>query len=173
MLGPIHPAEGCVPFLRALAEIGTASEGWKLVLAGPESHEWRRMLEAAIRRKGGADRVKLASAPNLDAQRAWLAGATILADPSLRIHGPVSILQAIASGVPVLASTRVVPPGLEQVICVCPPRRGAFKQALLDLFALNAEQRDAIAMEARELGRALFDWPVLAERYVEFYRRLI
>ena len=173
MLGPIHPAAGYFPFLRALAEIGTLSEEWKLVLAGPQSGEWRQMLEAAVRRKGGVDRMKIAPAADLSAQRVWLAGSTILADPSLRIQGPVSILQAVASGVPVLASTCVTPPGMEEVIRVSRPRREAFKEALHEMLELSGQERDARAAAARKLGRSLFDWPILAERYVDFYRRLI
>ncbi len=173
MLGPIHPAAGYVPFLRALAEVGTPTDEWKLVLAGPQSGEWRQMLEAAVRRKGGADRMRIAPAADLSAQRAWLAGSTILADPSLRIQGPVSILQAVASGVPVLASTCVAPPGMEEVIRVCRPRREDFKQALHEMLELSAQELAAMADAARKLGRSLLDWPVLSQRYVDFYRRLI
>lgn len=173
LLGPIHPAEGCVPLLKALAEIGSETEGWNLVLAGHEKGEWRRMLEAAVERKGAAERITFAPAPDLPSLRAWLAGASILASPSLRIHGPVSILQAIASGVPVLASTRVAPPGLKNVIRVCAPRREAFKQALAALFELSARERADLASAARKQARSLFDWSVLADRYLDFYKKLI
>ncbi len=57
MLGPIDPIEGIVPLLKAFAEIGTVSDGWSIALVGREVGEWRKMLEAAIRRKGGEDRV--------------------------------------------------------------------------------------------------------------------
>lgn len=173
LLGPIHPAEGCVPLFKALAEIGSDTQGWKLVLAGPATGEWRQMLEAAVERKDWAERITFAPAPDLPALRAWLAGASILASPSLRIHGPVSILQAIASGVPVLASTCVAPPGLEHVIRVCAPRREAFKPALATLLELSDQKRADLAREARELGRSLFDWSVLADRYLDFYKKLI
>ena len=35
LLGPIHPVEGWVPLLTAFAELGTDSDGWYIVLAGP------------------------------------------------------------------------------------------------------------------------------------------
>ncbi|RME38072.1 MAG: hypothetical protein D6788_08135, partial [Planctomycetota bacterium] len=57
LLGPVEPAEGIVPLLKALAELGPAADGWRVVLAGPQPGDWRKMLEAAIRRKGATDRV--------------------------------------------------------------------------------------------------------------------
>ena len=80
MLGPIHPIEGFVPLLKAFSEIGPDSDGWSIVLAGREIGDWRRMLEAAIRRKGEENRVKVTSAPDVPTQRAWLARASLLAD---------------------------------------------------------------------------------------------
>ncbi len=121
MLGPIDPIEGIVPLLKAFAEIGTASDGWNIALVGREVGEWRKMLEAAIRRKGGEDRVQFASAMDLDAQRLWLSRASILAAPSLQIRCPISLLQAAAAGVPVIASRFLAPRTWEPCVRVSAP----------------------------------------------------
>jgi len=172
LLGPIHPVEGLVPLMKAFAEIGTEADGWHMVLAGRQVGQWRKMLEAAIRRKGGADRVLFASAPDVMIQRAWLARASALATPSLHQRCPVSTLQAMAAGVAVIASDRVAPDGLENAICVCHPTWRDLADALRRVFQLSDEDREAFARKARDAGRLLLDWSVLANQYVELYKSI-
>jgi len=130
MLGPVHPIEGFAPLLKALSELGPESNEWNVVMAGREIGEWRKMLEAAVRRKGGDGRVRFASASDASTQRSWLARASVLAAPSLQVRFPVSIMQAMAAGVPVLATSCVTPTGAEDVILFCAPVRGHLKPPL-------------------------------------------
>ena len=169
MLGPIDPIEGIVPLLKAFAEIGTASDGWKIALVGREVGEWQKMLEAAIRRKGGEDLVQFASATDPDAQRLWLSRASILAAPSLHIRCPISLLQAVAAGVPVIASRFLAPACLQDSIRVCEPTRYDVAAALRYMFGLSDEQRIAQGQRARKVVRESFDWSVLVDQYVPLY----
>ncbi len=173
VLGPIHPVEGFIPLLKALSELGPEFDGWHVVLAGPQIGDYQKMLEAAVRRKGGVGRVLFAEASDPHAQRSWLARASILVAPSLQIRFPVSIMQAVAVGVPVLATSCVTPAGLEDVVRVCAPSRGDLKLGLRSLLGLSDKDRAAMTRRAREVGRTVFDWPVLAGRYAELYRSLI
>ena len=88
-----------MPLLKAFAEIMSEAAGWTIVIAGPEKGDWRKMLEAAVRRKGANEQVRLTSAPDVAAQRAWLDRADVLASPALHVRCPVSIMQAVAAGV--------------------------------------------------------------------------
>ena len=170
MLGPLHPRGGCVALLKAIAEIGPDADGWNVVLAGSDNGEWRKMLESAVRRKKGEDRVTFAAAPTIAAQRALLARASLLASPGLHIGLPVSIMQAVASGVPVIASTCVAPPGLDGGIQVFEPRREALREALRSVLTLPDESRRAMAEMARTVGRSALDWSVLADQYALLYK---
>ncbi len=172
ILAPIHPAEGYVPLLKAFSELGPAADGWNVVIAGREVRQWRKMLEAAIRRKGGADRVVFTKAPDLASQRAWLDRASVLAAPSLRTRCPVAVMQAVASGVPVLATTCVTPTGLEDVIQVCAPTRADLQAGLRLLLGLSDEERAAWARRARDVGRKVCDWSSLVDRYARLYQRV-
>jgi len=172
MLGPIHPIEGFVPLLKAFAEIGPASDGWGVVLAGRETGEWRKVLEAAVRRKGEEDRVVIAPAPDVATQRAWLSRATALAAPSLHVRFPVSVLQGVAAGVPVLASSSVAPMGLEDVVRVCGTSRDDLKAGLRWLLTLKDAERTELGQRARSVAQAKFDWSVLAEQYVQLYQSI-
>ncbi len=172
LLGPIHPDEGLVPLVTAFAEIGPVADGWNIVLAGPEIGDWRRQLEAAVRRKGAAERVLFTPAPDVATQRAWLARASVLAAPSLHYRCPVSIMQALAAGVPVVASDRVVPDGLNDALQACAPTREALREALRFVLRLSDEERSSVAQKARAAARARLDWSVLVDRYVQLYREL-
>jgi glycosyltransferase involved in cell wall biosynthesis len=172
LLGPVHPIEGFVPLLRGLAEIGKDAEDWHMVLAGRQTGDWRKMLEAAARRKGALGRVMFASAPDVATQRAWLARASILAATSLHVRSPVSLMQAVAAGVPVIATHHVAPATLDGAIRICGPSRQEIKEALHSVLMLSDDERAAMARKARDAGRKMFDWPILAEKYVQLYRGL-
>ncbi|MCH8241267.1 MAG: glycosyltransferase [Planctomycetes bacterium] len=124
ILGPIHPIEGFVPFLKAFAEIGADFDGWGLVAGGADAGDCRATLEAAIRRKGGSDRARFVGADSLDSQRKLLGGSHVLACPSLHYRVAVSIMQAVAAGVAVVASDRVAPDGDWRVWWMYVPPRG-------------------------------------------------
>ena len=142
------------------------------MLAGEEMGDWRKMLEAAVRRKGGEKRVLFTTAPDHATQRMWLARASILASPCLRVRCPVSTLQAVSAGVVVLASNGVVPGALEGVVQVCAPTRGDIKLGLRRLLAMNDEERARMAQDARDSARGLLDWPALVQEYVRLYEGL-
>jgi len=173
MLGPLHPRGGCVALLKAIAEIGPDANGWNVVLAGKDNGEWRKMLESAVRRKKGDDRVTFAEASTVVQQRSLLARASLLASPGLHIGLPVSIMQAVASGVPAIASTCTTPPGLDGAIQVFAPRREELRETLRSVMRLPDESRRAMGEKARTVGRAVFDWSVLADQYVQLYRGIM
>lgn len=172
MLGPLHPRGGCVALLKAVAEIGPDANGWNVVLAGKDNGDWRKMLESAVRRKKGDNRVTFAEASTVAQQRALLARASLVASPGLHIGLPVSIMQAMASGVPAIASTCTAPPGLNGAIQVFAPRREELRETLRSVLRLTDESRRAMGVIARTVGRAVFDWSVLADQYVQLYKSI-
>lgn len=172
MLGPIDPVYGCVALLKAFAELGPDADGWNVVLAGRDDGNWRKMLEAAIQRKGGGDRVRFADAKTPDEQRDLLSRASLLIAPSLHVRPAVSIMQAIASGVPAIASTFSAPPGLESVLRVCGPSRAELREALRTAMTLTDEQRRATTGPALAAAGASLDWSILAPKYAQLYREI-
>ncbi len=170
VLGPIHPVEGLVPLLYGFGSLIHELEGWHLVLAGPEIGGWRLQLESTIRRKGGEDRVSFVPDPNLDDQRSLLARACLVVVPALQVRPPPAVLQAVAAGVPVIASDRVVPNGLSDWVATCPPTRDHLAAALRSFLQQSDEQRRAATRLGREIGRRDYDWSALAPKYAERYR---
>ena len=172
-LGPIHPREGLVPFLKAFAELGPAAEGWNVVLAGPATPTWRGKIEAAIQRKGGGERVTFHDAPDLPAQLSLLAQADILVCPALQHRCPTSIMQALASGVPVVATEPVAPDGVGDAMVVCRPSRDELRESLRSVLTMSDDQRRALGQRGLAWVRANADWSVLVDRYVALYQSLV
>lgn len=169
VLGPIHPVEGLVPLLKAGAEAGLDAQGWNIVFAGPEVDDWRKMIEAAVNRKGAAEHVRFVGAADEVAHRELLAEADLLVAPSMRPRCPVSILQAIAMGVPVIATRAACPEGVDRLVNLCEPSREGLRSSLRSFIQKDVAERRAAAMRVREEALALLDWSSLAPSYLKLY----
>lgn len=172
VLAPLHPAEGCVLLLKSLAELGRAASDWSVILAGQDAGTYRRMLEAALRRKGAHDRVRFETPDDEEAQRQLLGRADVLVSPVLRGCRPVSILQGLAAGVPSLASDLVVPDELTEGLVTCAPTRAGFREAIAAILSMSAARRKQMSDRARTLAKQRIDWQVLAPRYAALYREV-
>lgn len=171
-LGPITPVEGLGPLMKAMAQIGPEAADWRLVIAGRGEGQWRRMIEAAVGRKVGPDRVQFTDADDLPAQRALLAKADAVAVPSTHFRCPTTVLQAMASGVPVLATTPVAPDDVEGAVITCPPTQGGLVDGLRTLLKQPEQDRRAQIDAAHKLTVNRFDWGVLSEEYRSMYESL-
>lgn len=175
VLGPIDQAEGVAEFLRGCQTLSAGLEPWLLVFAGPQRGDCQAMLEAGLRRKGVLDRVAFVCQPDLEAQRSLLGRAALVVLPTPRHQPPVSALQAMAAGVPVLVSSLA---GLAEVESfgagrVTPPGFDSMREALAELVALPAERLQQMGRRAAELARTRYDWQQLVGRYVKLYRSLL
>ncbi len=172
LLGPIHPAEGVVAIMKAFAEIGADADGWLIVLAGSDDGPWRQQLEAAVRRKGGSDRVQFVCDPDEATQSSWLQRASVLASPALHFRVPVSIMQALAGEIVALASPRTVPDGMNGAIHVCGAGRDGMRSSLRTILGYSDDERAARAKQARVEAKKKLDWSVLVADYVQLYESL-
>lgn len=171
-LGSLHPRFGCVALLMAIAELGAAADGWTVDIAGSGDTKWRLKLEAAIRRKGADNRVRFVAANDLPAQSELLNAASLVVSPSLHYDAGVSVPQAAAAGIPVIATAVSTPPGLENAVTICEPKRDALRQALTVVLSGSDADRSALGRRGYEAARRSLDWSVLAPRYAAFYEEL-
>jgi len=171
-LGSLHPRFGCVALLLAIAELGRVADAWTVDIAGGGDAKWRLKLEAAIRRKGADDRVRFIAAEDLLTQTSLLRAASLVVSPSLHYDTGVSILQATALGVPVVATTVTIPQGLEDAVTTCELKRDALRQALHTVMSLSDADRIALGRRGYEAARRSLDWSVLAPRYAALYKEV-
>lgn len=173
MLGPLEPVEGFVSLLRSLEELGAFTDGWNLVVAGRDIGDWSAALGPRIAKNGWTGRIRFCDAPDVATQRELLAQASLLVVPNLHTRCPVSILQAAAVGVPVIASAFTVPSILEDTVCVFGTARVEMKIDLRRMLGLSDEERSVMAERAREVVRNRVDWCVVVDEYVQLYRGLV
>ncbi len=172
MLGPIDSPSGCIPLLKAFAELGVDADGWRLALVGPDSGDWRKMLQAAVHRKGGDDRIYFEDADDLVRQRYWLARASLVVAPSLHVRPGVSIMQAVASGVPALTTAFSTLPGLEADVTMVGLSRAELREGLRSAMTMSDHWRREQAQKALAAARSAFDWSVLVDEYLKLYRSI-
>ncbi len=172
VMGPVAPWAGQALLLKSFAEIGSGADGWDVAMAGSDPGDWRRPLEAAVRRKGGTDRVTFAEANDQEAQCACLARASLLVAPAMHVDHCVSALQALAARVPLLISDRIAPPAMNGSVEVFDPTRENLKKALRATLCLDDDRFRDRATQAYETARTSYDWPNVVDRFVDLYRGL-
>ena len=140
-----------------------------MVIAGRMQDSWRSKIEAAVERKGGSDQVVFVDDPSLEAQRQQLAAATMLASPALVTRCPVSVMQALACGVPVIASEHTDPFGLDSQLSFVRPGRDELRAALSELLGRDPNDLREAAAGARDAAKKVCDWSVRAAAFARLY----
>ena len=176
----LSPKKGHVHLIDAVALLaeGHSSIGLDLVGDGPE----RDRIVGRARDRGVAHRVRLHGARSSEDVRAALVGARVFALPSVRLRSgrmegiPVALMEAMASGVPVVASRlsgipELVEDGVTGLL-VTPGEPSALAAAMariLDDDALAAE----LARSARERVERSFSLAGEAERLGDLFAESI
>jgi glycosyltransferase involved in cell wall biosynthesis len=167
-----HPLEGLVPWLKACDQLSDEMADWLVVLAGPAHRAWRAILEAGLRRGGATERVIILESPSLDAHRALLHRAELVVAPSVRDNVPVSVMQALAAGVPVIASDRLYLDDLDDLaaVHVTSPNRKKLLNAMTEVVDQSAEDRQGQARAAQAAVAARFDWAQRISAFLAMYQ---
>lgn len=166
--GAIEPHKNAAIVLEAIAR---AECGVDLVMAGPWSARRERRLREHARRVGAADRVRwlgLLSAGRLAAVRS---GAQAVLVPSRKEGFGLPALEAMAAGVPVLASDTAAlrEVGGDTATYLPPDDAGAWAGAISEAAEEHSVARAARAEAGRTRARS-FTWDRTARGIVAAYR---
>ena len=106
-LGRLHAKKGCDLLIQAFSSVLAKDACWSLVMAGPDETGWQSELMAMAQRLGISERITWTGM--LSGLMKWgiLRVAEIFVLPSHSENFGVSVVEALACGVPVLISTRV------------------------------------------------------------------
>lgn len=166
-LGRIHPKKGCDILLEAFAGADAAT---KLVIAGPDQTGRQTELQSQAARLGVADRVEFTGM----LEGALKAGAFAAADafvlPSHQENFGLSVVEALAAGLPVLISNRVnIWREIEEAGAgfVAPDDLAGTRDLLARWHACDDETRDAMRARARQLFQQRFTVERAANSLVE------
>ncbi len=169
--GRLHPQKNLDLLLDIWPEV-TAETGASLVLVGdgPE----RERLTARAKESGIADRVCFVGAVPSPAE--YLRAADLFVLPSVAEGMSNSLLEAMATALPCVASaiggnTDLLEKG-DAGVLVTPNDRPAWSAAIRQLLH-DETRRSALAKAARGRIDTEFALPVVVDRYVAIYRRLL
>lgn len=163
--------KGVDTLMEAFRRVHRVRPGIELHIAGRGQHaEIQRMAEAA----GVEGNVRIHAGVPHDRTLELFGGASLLVMPS-RFEGlPVVAAEALAAGVPVLATDvgalDEIVTADETGVLVPPERPGAMADAILRLLA-DPERRHRMSQAARESARR-FHWTTVAEDHYEFLSRV-
>jgi glycosyltransferase involved in cell wall biosynthesis len=173
-LSRIHPKKNLEALIVAfLAAAAGQRDRWRLVIAGDGEPHYVEQLRQFATQGDGDHRVTFAGWVDGAQKHALIQRASLFALASLHENFGVSVLEALASGVPAILSGEVDLAGAVRQHAagwVVEPTVGSIRAGLADAFS-NPVERLARGGAARRLaGR--FAWPGIASEIVELYLRL-
>ncbi len=168
LVGRLAPEKGIQYFLDAAAVVLRSAPEVVFVVVGdgPE----RRNLEGAARSLGIENKVHFAG--KLEDMAGVYASLDILVSSSLKEGLPMTILEALASGRPVVATAVGAVPELvqhEQTGLLTPPAdAGALAGAILRLLD-DCQLREKVAVQGQRLVREQFSAEAMTTQYLKVY----
>jgi len=172
-LGRIHEIKGIDILLPAIAAFRRSRDDVAFVIAGQIDAGYQSRWNEIVRQLGLEQALILPGAVSGVDKDAWLRHAALFVLPSYSEAMPVSVLEALACGCPVVVSRAchlpeieaagaglLIEPGVEAL--------GAAMQALLD----DEPRRLAMAERARVLATTTFDWDAIGRRTLTLCRQL-
>lgn len=106
-LGRLHPKKGCDLLLEGFAQVALSDSRLHLVMAGPDEYGWRSDLERLAARLGIGRQVTWTGPLYGDLKWGALRSAEVFVLPSHTENFGISVVEALACGVPVLISDEV------------------------------------------------------------------
>ena len=170
MLGRLEPRKGVPELLAALGSEALQARSWQATLAGDGDVDGTRRRAAEL---GLGDRIALPGWIGADSASSLLARADILVLASHAENMPMSVLEALANSVAVIATPVGTTPEILQdgvsALLVPPGDVAALAEALIRLIDQPA-WRGQIAAAGHEVFRRQLDIALAAERLNSLYR---
>lgn len=174
-LGPLHPGEGLVPFLKVCALAADRYRDLHLVLAGEEQPRWTEMLKAACRRQGFEDRVTLLASPGIEKIEQLLDETVLLVAPIPGACCPIAPLQALSRGKPVLISPGCNLPEvrLRDAGWIVEPKRRMLQRALHEALSRKPEELRKMGRNGLAIIEDRYSWDRIGYEYLNLYARVM
>ena len=171
-MGRLHYVKGLDYLSDAFAIVAQRNPEINLVVAGPDAGMLQR-FRAHVCRLGISERVHVVGllfGPN---KYAAIRNAICLCHPSRQEGFSMTIIEALASGVPVVISKDCHFPEVEELGAgrVVELSAMSIANALLQIVN-NSELRKMAGQKAKQLALSKYTWPKIAERSIDVYQRV-
>lgn len=169
-LSRIHPKKGLIELIQAWKKT-TNTQGWELVLVGPDEGGYAATVQNEIDAVGLRDQIRL-EPPVTDAEK-WqtYAKADVFVLPSFSENFGLVIAEALAAGLPVLTTTGT--PWNDLIHRGCgwwvAPTVAELHHALEEILAMPSDALDQMGMRGSDWVRQQFQWSTVAAMMSEFY----
>ena len=170
-IGTIEPRKDYLGLLKAMQQLWLDDDDLKLVIVG--ANGWGSdEFESAVQRAGAEDRLVRLGYVEAETKAHLLAGAELLAFPSVYEGFGLPVLEAMQAGVPVVSS---LVPAIEEVaggaaLLVPPGHPDELAEAMSSVIGDDELRRRLIADGRSRVGR--FSWSRTASEFADLYRRL-
>lgn len=171
-VGRIHPVKGLPMLLDAWSQV--RPEGWKLRIVGPDESGHRRELEMRIARLGIAASVEFSGALDGCALRLAYLDADGLVLPSHTENFGMAVAEALAHGLPVIATQGTPWKSLIDEACGWWVRgeSDALAAAIRELTALDHQARKSMGQRGRAMAIRQFSWNAVADSFIRLYESI-
>ncbi len=172
-LGRLDPIKGLENLLRACSLLdGQGCRDWCLSIAGAGKASYVNHIRREIASLGLGERVRLLGELSGDAKKTLFERSDLAIVPSYTENFGIVVAEALAHGVPVIASTGTPWSRLEQKGCGLWVANEA--QPLADAIGKMARMPlEEMGLRGREWMLREFNWASVAQRMVELYRSLV
>lgn len=159
-LGRIHPKKGLDILLQAWSLNKVFHKKWEIVIAGPDEHGYKAVLEKSIRNMGIADSVSFHGPVFGDEKYALIKSCDLFVLSSYSEGFSVAILEAMACSVPVLASTACNFPELykDGGGFICEPEVESVAHSLASALSSDDNELAERGQTGRNLVEAKYTW---------------
>jgi glycosyltransferase involved in cell wall biosynthesis len=164
-----------VLLVEAWASIARCHGTAKLVVAGPDDRNHRAEVERVVAERGVGSHVEFTGFVSGEAKARLFATATCLVLPSATENFGNVVAEALAYGVPVIASTGTPWRGLLTHRCGwwVEPRLDAMAATLDEALSESVAGRVDRGLRGRRWMTDEFSWPSVARRMAEFYLSIV
>ncbi len=165
-LSRIHEKKGCDLLIEAFAAVAAQDPALHLIMAGPDQTGWLERLRTAAQSLGIGDRITWPGMVRGDLKWGAFYCAEAFVLPSHQENFGIAVAEALGCGVPVLISDKVNiwrEVQAHRAGLIAPDTLEGTTHLLQGWLALNAEERTAMGIRARELFDAQFAVKAMAE----------
>jgi len=174
-LSRLHEKKGLDLLIPALGGLARRRDDFVLVLAGSGSADYARRVHRMLGEHALTDMTELAGFVGGDDKAALLRAADLFVLPSYQENFGISVVEAMAAGLPVVVSDRV---NIERTVAeqraglVVPCRVDELAGAIERLLDGDAMRR-RMGAAGRRLAEAAFTWDAVSPRLIGLYEDLL
>jgi glycosyltransferase involved in cell wall biosynthesis len=163
-LSRIHPKKGLDVLLPAWGRILTRCNDWELVVAGPDEQGYLAVVQTLTEKLGLRDKVVFTGPVAGQAKIELLYSADLFALPSYSEGLPVSLLEAMACEVPVVASKACNCPDIHTAGAgwLCEPELDSLIKTLSEAIGSSKSEREQRGLNGKRLVEQAYSWPKIA-----------